>query len=368
MGNGEECNDFYSRPKTSGYDEQGKQEQQVVISGKDVFNAQFEEIHKWSAERGELVLGITGIPFYYKLFGYEMGLELDGGRTGFEAQLPKLKEGELEPFDVRPATKEDIPFLMEVYAHASKRHLVTCVREAAAWRYDLTGQSENNVNRLEYRILSRAGQNEPVGYFTHPWYTWDAGLVAKHFELLPGISWMEVAPTVARYLWQTGDAYWKKEGKPGNRTAYGFWFGTEHPTYNVFKEKLPRIREAYAWYVRVPGLPVFIRHIAPALESRIAGSAIVGYSGEARISFYRSGLKLKLEKGKLISAEAWMPSPEDHGNSAFPDLSFLQLVFGYRSFEELEQAYADCWYDSDEQRVLLNTLFPRKSSSVMFVN
>ncbi len=63
-----------------------------------------------------------------------------------------------------------------------------------------------------------------------------------------------------------------------------------------------------------------------------------------------------------------MPSHEDHGNSAFPDLSFLQLVFGYRSFEELEQAYADCWYDSDEQRVLLNTLFPRKSSSVMFVN
>ncbi len=56
------------------------------------------------------------------------------------------------------------------------------------------------------------------------------------------------------------------------------------------------------------------------------------------------------------------------GNAAFPDLSFLQLVFGYRTFEELEQSYADCTYNNDETRVLLNTLFPKKASSVMFVN
>lgn len=329
---------------------------------------QFEEIHRWSAERGELVLGITGIPFYYKLFGYEMGLELDGGRTGFEAQLPRLNEGEVEPFEIRLATGEDIPFLMEVYSHACKRHLVTCVRDHAIWRYDLSGQSEKNVDRLEFLIVSRTGHNERVGYFAHPWYTWDTGLIARHFELLPGVSWMEVSPSVARYLWQTGETCWKKEGKPGNRTTYSFWFGTQHPSYDIFKEKLPRIRDAYAWYIRVPDLPGFIRHVAPVLEKRIKESAIVGYSGEVKISFYRSGLKLTLEKGKMASAEAWMPTPEDHGNSAFPDLTFLQLVFGYRSFEELEQSYADCWYTSGEQRVVLNTLFPRKSSSVMFVN
>ena len=34
----------------------------------------------------------------------------------------------------------------------------------------------------------------------------------------------------------------------------------------------------------------------------------------------------------------------------------------------LEQSYADCWYDADERRVLLDTLFPRQASSVMQVN
>jgi len=34
--------------------------------------AQFETIHQWSAERGEKIQAITGIPYYYRLFGYEM--------------------------------------------------------------------------------------------------------------------------------------------------------------------------------------------------------------------------------------------------------------------------------------------------------
>jgi hypothetical protein len=36
--------------------------------------AQFDEIHKWSAERGDMVQAITGIPYFYRLFGYEMAV------------------------------------------------------------------------------------------------------------------------------------------------------------------------------------------------------------------------------------------------------------------------------------------------------
>ncbi len=329
---------------------------------------QFDEIHKWSAARGELVQGITGIPFYYKLFGYEMGLELDGGRMGYEAQLPKRKEGENEPFTLRPATEADIPFLMDVYTHACARRLITCVRDEAVWRYDLVGQNEKNVDRLEIRILQRAEGGKPVGYLAHPWYDWEWGLGARHYELQPGVSWLEVTPSVARYLWQTGETYSKRDGRPEVRTAYGFWFGSEHPSYDVFRDRLPRRRDPYAWYVRVPDLPKFLRHIAPVLERRIAESAIVGYSGSVQISFYRAGLKLAFECGRLGAVEPWQPQPKDGGQAAFPDLSFLQLVFGYRAFEELEQSYADCWYNNDETRVLLNTLFPKKASSVMMVN
>jgi hypothetical protein len=329
---------------------------------------QFEEVHKWSAARGELVQGITGIPFYYRLFDYEMGLELGGGRTGYEAQLPKLKDGESEPFTIRPAAETDIPFLMEVYSHSCQRRLITCVRDESIWRYDLAGQSGKNVERLEYRILERTGTNAPAGYFTHPWYDWDTGLAAFHYELKPGVSWLEATSSVARYIWQMGETFSKRDGKPMIRTTYSFWFGSEHPSYDIFRERLPRLRDPYAWYVRVPDLPAFLRQIAPALERHVAESVIVGYTGETKISFYRSGVRLVLDKGRLVTIEPWMPCHEDRGNAAFPDLSFLQLVFGYRTFEELEQSYADCTYKDDETRVLLSTLFPKKASSVVFVN
>ena len=34
---------------------------------------QMDEVHRWSAARGQMVQAITGIPYYYRLFGYEMG-------------------------------------------------------------------------------------------------------------------------------------------------------------------------------------------------------------------------------------------------------------------------------------------------------
>ena len=48
------------------------------------------------------------------------------------------------------------------------------------------------------------------------------------------------------------------------------------------------------------------------------------------------------------------------GAAAFPDLTFLQLLFGYRSFEELQYAFADC----DEAQALLTALFPKQASGV----
>jgi len=325
---------------------------------------QFEEIHRWSAQRGELVQGITGIPYYYRLFGYEMGLDLGGGRVGFEAQLPQLKAGEDEPFRIRPAAEADLAFLMETEARAAGRNLISCVRDAAIWRYELIGQGPKNGERKEIRIITRS-DGEAVGLLIHPWFDWDVGLVANAFELKAGVSWLEVTPSVARYLWQTGGKYRRGDGRPAKRTSYGFWLGQEHPAYAVFGDRLPRVSDPYAWYLRVPDLPAFLHRIAPALEQHIANSVIVGYSGEVKISFYRSGLRLRLEKGHLSRVENWKPTPDDRGRAAFPDLSFLQLVFGYRSFAELEQSFADCWYADNEARLLLDTLFPKKPSDFL---
>ena len=90
----------------------------------------------------------------------------------------------------------------------------------------------------------------------------------------------------------------------------------------------------------------------------------MGHSREIKISFYRTGLRLVIEKGKLTTIESWKPTPEDDGAAAFPGMTFLQILFGYRSYDELQQSFADCWCDNEEIRVLINILFPKKLSDV----
>jgi len=52
----------------------------------------------------------------------------------------------------------------------------------------------------------------------------------------------------------------------------------------------------------------------------------------------------------------------------FPDLTFLQLLFGYRSYAELDMAYPDCYATHAEAVVLLNALFPKRPSYVTALN
>ena len=84
------------------------------------------------------------------------------------------------------------------------------------------------------------------------------------------------------------------------------------------------------------------------------------------LDFHRTGLKLELSNGKLVAAENWQPSTETRGDLAFPDLTFLHLLCGYRSFEELENFYPDCYKrKKPEALALINALFPKKSSNVL---
>ena len=238
--------------------------------------------------------------------------------------------------------------------------MVACVRTPELFKYELDGQSEGNMDRfIMFIIENEAG--ESVGYLQHPNYLGRTGLTAYWYELKRGVSWLDVTPGVARYLWNTGQQYGQRAGK--DCTSFGFMLGAEHPVYKTLGRDLPVVIAPYAYYMRVADLPGFLNHIKPALENRLVESIAAGHSREIKISFYRDGLRIMIEKGKL-SIEKWIPTSEEGGDIAFPDLTFLQLLFGYRSYEELSTAFADCWSDHEDVRVLVEILFPKKLSDV----
>lgn len=324
--------------------------------------AQFDVLHRWSAERGHLVQAITGIPYYYRQFGYEMAMDLSGGRIGYAPTILPLAAGEADAYRFRPVAEADLPFILRVDAHAARWSLVACIRDAALWHYEVFGKREKNLTRLEWRIVETAG-GEPVGFVGHGFKLDGRGrLEMPVCELAESASWLAVAGPLLRYLATTGEAYATRDG----HCFVGIYaaLGPDHPFLGAVRSRLPAVAPAYAWYLRVPDLARFLRHIAPVLEERLARSIAPGYSGELKLSFYRAGVRLTFHDGRLVQVEAWRPRNEDPGEAAFPGLTFLQILFGYRTLDELRMAFTDCRVDGDEARVLVEALFPKRASSV----
>lgn len=324
--------------------------------------SQFEVIHQWSEERGHKLQGITGIPYYYRQFGYEMTIALDGGRVGYMANIPKLEKDKEEQFTVRPASEKDLPYLIELYNLGLKRHMIACQRDESIWRYELCGKGEKNISRSEFRIIE-TNAGEAIGYLAHPAFLWDACLTVTMYELKKGVPWLDVTHSVLRYLKATGEAYAAEDGD-AEFGAFAMWLGNEHPVYHAIDDRLPRKREPYAWYIRVPDIVDFLLHIKPVFEERLATSVLVGYSGELKLNFFRSGVKFTFEEGKIKEIVDKMPESPQDGDVLFPDLTFLRVLFGYNDFGEVEKTFADCFARNDHGRALMPILFPKKASKL----
>ena len=87
-----------------------------------------------------------------------------------------------------------------------------------------------------------------------------------------------------------------------------------------------------------------------------------GHTGELKLNFYREGLRLAFEGGRLTAIEPWSPEHADDGSAGFSGQTFLQILFGYRSMDALRSAFPDCWCDGDDARTLLDALFPKQRS------
>jgi hypothetical protein len=322
---------------------------------------QFEIMHAWSRERGELVQAITGIPYYYRIFGYEMTLNLGGGRAGYEPSVPKLEEDEDEPFTFRLAVEADLPFLMKTYERGFPRNMINALWDEAQWRYEICSKRQYNINRKEMYVIED-GEGHPAGILGIPPIKWGPLNVTTLYELAPGYAWTEVTPSVIRFLWQTGERLAEEQDQ--EQKLFGFWLGDSHPVYEAIATRLPRARKPYSFFMRVADLPAFLTVIQPVLAQRLADSAFTNYSGELKLSFYTDGLRITFEKGLIKTIEP-LPFEELEPNAAsFPPLVFLHLVFGHHNMAELKDAFTDCLTRDDETLFLLNALFPKKPSEI----
>jgi hypothetical protein len=178
--------------------------------------------------------------------------------------------------------------------------------------------------------------------------------------VLPGHSLRAVALFLGPALQAELEALNATRARP--LTGLALNLGPQHPAYTALGDLLEQYRPYYAWYVRVPDLPAFLRHIAPALEARLAGSVLAGHTGTLRLNFYQTQLALTFAAGRLAEIGTFTPSYIEDGDARFPSLTFLHVLLGHRTPAEIAHLYADC-YVSPAAAVLLGILFPPKTSN-----
>jgi hypothetical protein len=323
---------------------------------------QLRALHERSAERGDLVQAITDLMFFHEEFGYHMALTQRAGRGGRTHELPPAPE-EGEPVTLRPATPADVPALIAIDRHACARSLLACPRDEEHWRHELTGRSRQNMMDDELLMVEQAGA--PAGYVllgyggipSFPIPHWLPGLPCPEqvvsiagFELMPGVSWQDAAPSVVRQL--TGEA------------GYMLWLGREHPAYDVLGDLLVRRPPHMGWFIRVPDLVRFLRTVRPVLEERLSASGAAGFTGALRLHFYTHGLLLRFREGALVQVEPWPDHSRRGSDASMPTQMFLQLLFGHAEISEIAPAFPDFRLQNDRAAALLPVLFPKRPSHI----
>ncbi len=333
----------------------------------------FDMVHARCAAEQRSVQAITGIPYFYRQFGYEYALDLGGKRVTFLSLIPPEEPGQPEPYTLRQAEPADIPLIAEQYDRPRADSLVWRLPTEGYFEYVVEfwrGQEgaapdpiQSGVNSRFMMLVDRAGR--PWGYVNVAAKRWGRDLIVYDVQTAPGLDLRAAVPPLLRALaaYGAGVPAIKVTTEPFHEIA--FMLGRSHPLYDVLGDALaPYHVPPYAWYMRVPDVLGFIRYIRSSLEQRLVDSPVAGYSGECEISFYRSGMRLAFEVGKLVDAQLWrIPSYGASPDAQYPPLVFLQALFGYRSLDELRTMFPDVLV-APESEVLIKTLFPKRQSFV----
>ncbi len=325
--------------------------------GRGLVRALFEAVHERSAALGHQVQVITGIPYFYRQFGYTMAVDL-GEHAYYPLAKIKPPKPDYQPaFTLRPATGDDIPNMMRWHSEMARNRLLTEVKSPEVWRYEAFGRSRSSFTCVEYQIIVDA-QGQGVGYL-------------ELFVLLEGDDEIRCSGYVvgaeSSYLETFEDTM--RGIKDWAQTTFNMAppfviFGCGlHEAIDMlieYSESGHVLKREYMWYIRVPQMIPFLKHIQPVLEQRLEGSGAQGYTGELKIGFYDlTGIRFAFERGKITGIEPI--SGKDGYDISFPWHLFWNVVFGQHRPDEIREVLPDVWA-TGKGAVLLEALFPKRKS------
>ncbi|KAG2185070.1 hypothetical protein INT43_000983 [Umbelopsis isabellina] len=339
-----------------------------------------DELHRRSKEDGTLVQVVNGINYYYRQFGYEYAIEYGQRSKTWLQSIPTLKDGQVETLRYRRATMDDVDDILAfdiarnqncaVFLPMSRAWITAQLKEFEKKREDATYFLTRQV------IMFENFDGKTVGFFII-WGLEDEAcgdiMSVYHMGFAPDLDIASVIFSAMRNV----IAFIKTqvdETRFAQFTSIGWHMSESHPVARAIPShmRIPATMpydEDFAYYVRVPELDAFIRHILPALNRRLKESSLhSSYTGSIRVSNYSPkvpGFELDIKNGEICQVSRFVKRDQryDPNLARFPSHTFLLVLFGRRSIDDLKYIFPDVDMSEDVQKIL-DVLFPKKISII----
>lgn len=316
--------------------------------------------HERSEALGHVIQGITGIGHYYRQFGYAMAVDLGDFGALPIAAVPRLKEDEKSCYTLRPAEEADLPDLIVWDDFMAPQFALSAVYTPPLWQHYLkTPGTSVQV------IVDQDGHG--VGYVALRRHTGSQQLRCQAYIVGERSSYLATYGDVLRGIKKHVELTYEA----GDRPRYiGFDSGLPNALQTLVErsEMAHRRQKMYAWYMRASSPARLLKTIKPVLEKRLDHSGAHRYTGDLTIDFCDlTGLRVRFKDGCLAAAEdidLMRPKEQEESDAWFPYHSFLNLVFGHRTYRDINYVLPET-FASGRAEVLLNTLFPVKPSYIL---
>ncbi|NIH67813.1 GNAT family N-acetyltransferase [Modestobacter marinus] len=297
-----------------------------AYEGRGLVRALMGWAHERSAARGDLVQVMIGIPYFYRLFGYEYAIDVPPARplAGAPAPVPGL----------RPATPADLPALARLQEAAQAGADVAMPHPAARLRWLLAHEASTTwVLERDGAVVASARVPEPDDdvLLAEPAAVDDAAAG----RLLAG-----VAALAAGRLIRVTD---RPGSLPGRTWAGRLGAGSD-------------LAEQY--YVRVPDPGALLAALRPVLSRRFTAAGIDRGGIDVVVSTYRASWRLPVTDdglGAVVAGGRLQAPGTARGAGVAPD-QLGALLFGPHGMHGLSRTRPDVYPGRDAD--LYEQLFP----------
>ncbi|GAA4063380.1 GNAT family N-acetyltransferase [Nonomuraea soli] len=311
-----------------------------AYEGRGLVRALMAWAHERSAARGQVVQVMIGIPYFYRVFGYEYAIDIPPALT-VRGTGDGASQGAGSPTGgsvLRPAVPADIPAMIALQEAAQSRFDVAMPHPAPRWRWLLAHDSST------LWVLERSGTVVACARVTPP----DDGEVllaeataadeAAAADLLRAASAAHAGVRVVHRSGTVTGTTWQRHLQPEPHT------------------------QANQYYVRIPDPATLLNHLRPVLWQRLTAAGlereqivISTFGKHYRLPVLENGL------GEVVTGRA-MQSPGSAGGIGVAPDYLPALLFGPLGTEGLARLRPDV-YARDKE--LFHALFPPLSADIL---